>query len=79
MSLPAFQTVIRHLIVYNRPKIPRKGLKPLKNAVLQGFSLKNRKTCKTTNRVIEQVYYSGKPGFRRFTLEMRPNYPKKSL
>ncbi|MDR2743387.1 MAG: hypothetical protein LBB98_14735, partial [Treponema sp.] len=32
----------------------------IKNAVLQGFSLKNRKTCETTNRVIQQVYYDYK-------------------
>jgi hypothetical protein len=29
---------------------------PLKNAVLQGFSLKNRRTCETSNRIVEQVY-----------------------
>ncbi|GHU81947.1 hypothetical protein FACS189468_5470 [Spirochaetia bacterium] len=29
---------------------------PLKNAVLQGFSLKNCKTCSTTNRVVSPVY-----------------------
>jgi hypothetical protein len=25
-----------------------------------GFSLKNRKTCETTNRVVKQVYYANK-------------------
>jgi hypothetical protein len=31
---------------------------PLKTAVLQGFSLKNCKTCETTNRVVKQVYHT---------------------
>jgi endonuclease/exonuclease/phosphatase family metal-dependent hydrolase len=30
------------------------------NVVLQGFSLKNHRTCETTNRVVEQIHYSMK-------------------
>jgi hypothetical protein len=32
-------------------------VQPLKNAVLQGFSLKNRKSLAKTNRVLEQAHW----------------------
>ena len=37
----------------------------LRNAVLQGFNLKNRKTCSITGRVIEQVHSRNRQAIRQ--------------